>query len=281
MGRKLNEAGYTIGNISCQSKSSADKAQRFIGAGTTSEPEEGPRRSALSSTIIIIGTPDRSISSVDVRLAPHLHKGHIILHLSGALPSSRLKHCRDRQAAIGSMHPLQSFADPEATLEILAGSTFACEGDERAVVAGFEIAQAVGGHPIRIQTESKSIYHAAAAAASNFMIAPLLLALDLMKAAGLDHETGLQALSPLITGTARNAVRIGVPDALTGPIERNELLVIQGHLQSIAKDCPDCLPSYRALARLTVDVAIRKGRLSEAEAAKLITLIAADISDIP
>jgi len=99
-----------------------------------------------------------------------------------------------------------------------------------------------------------------------------------MKAAGVDRETALKALAPLIVGTAQNAVKVGVPEALTGPIERNDLLVIQGHLESIAKLCPESLPSYRAFALLTVKAAERKGKLARTDADKLHSLL--DITDI-
>lgn len=249
-----------------------------MGSGIPVNPDKAFETAATSPTIII-GTPDRTIASVEESLAPHVTEGQIVLHLSGALPSSLLARCRARKAAIGSMHPLQSFADPEATLAIIEGSIFACEGDEPAVQAGFEIARAIGGQPIRIQTESKTIYHAAAAAASNFMIAPILLGLDLMQAAGIDRETGLKALTPLILGTAKNAIQVGVPDALTGPIERNDRIVIQDHIESIRHSCPEHLKAYIEMARLTIAAAERKGKLSGSDADKLRELLPVDISD--
>ncbi|MBU0755696.1 MAG: DUF2520 domain-containing protein [Planctomycetes bacterium] len=273
LGRKLHEAGWILETICCRTRSSADQACAFIGAGTPVGLDE--QRPPISDTaaIILLGTPDREIARAETLIAENISPGSVILHLSGALPSSILRRSKERGAKTGSMHPLQSFADPEASLKILSGSVFACEGDEPAVEVAFQIAETVGGRPIHIETSSKETYHAAASAASNFMIAPLLLALDLMEAAGLEREIGMQALIPLISGTAKNIIQLGVPDALTGPIERNDQIVIEGHLKAIAQDAPHLRDTYIALAQMTVTAARRKGTLSEKAVKELLELL--------
>lgn len=273
LGRKLHERGWPIETICCTTHASAEAACSFIGAGTPVGLDEDHPLISDATRLVVLGTPDREVSPTETLVAESVTRDFVVLHLSGALPSSILKQCKKRGAAIGSMHPLQSFAEPEAALKIVAGSFFACEGDDAALEHAFTLAKAVGGRPIRIDTASKEIYHAAAAAASNFMIAPLLLALDLMETAGLDRKTALNALEPLILGTAKNAVQFGVPDALTGPIERNDRLVIEGHLKAIARDCPDLKADYTALAHMTVQAAARKGVLSEDQADALHALL--------
>lgn len=228
---------------------------------------------ASSAEVILIGTPDREITQAEAAVAETLTRAHIVLHFSGALPSSILEQSRGKGAAVGSMHPLQSFADPKAALDLVKGTLFACEGDERAVTVAFRLAQAVGGRPTQIETASKAVYHAAASAASNFLIVPLLLAMDLMEAAGLDKMTGLAALSPLVLGTAKNATTMGVPDALTGPIERNEQAIIKGHIQAIEQSCPHLKPLYLDLARMTVETARRKGSVSPSEVLEMQVLL--------
>jgi predicted short-subunit dehydrogenase-like oxidoreductase (DUF2520 family) len=272
LGRKLREVGWRLAEVCCRTLESAREACAFMGGGSPVEPGAAGRIAA-SAPLVIVATPDREIASVEALVAREADAQSVVLHLSGALPSSILSECRDQGAAVGSMHPLQSFADPEAALALLEGSIFACEGDEAAIAAGFEIARALGGRPLRIETRSKEIYHAAAAAASNFMIAPLMLALDLMEAAGLDRGTGLEALEPLILGTAKNAVKRGAPEALTGPIERNDRLVIEGHLAAIERDVPELKSAYVALARLTVEAARRKGALGDADASELLKIL--------
>jgi predicted short-subunit dehydrogenase-like oxidoreductase (DUF2520 family) len=223
--------------------------------------------------LVLLGTPDQEITRAESDLARSLKPGSTVLHLSGALSSALLARCRERGAHVGSMHPLQSFADPKAALAIVSGSVFACEGDDSAVSTAFTLAKAVGGLPIRIETLAKPIYHAAATAASNFLIAPILLALDLMDHAQIDRENALKALTPLILGTAKNAAALGVPQALTGPIERGDRLVVEGHMKAIEAKCPSLLPKYVALARLTVEAARLKGTLHRGDVEALMKIL--------
>lgn len=263
LGKLLHDTGIKIEVVCCRTAASASLACEFMGGGAPMAVAY-LEKAAASAPVILIATPDTVIPQVAATMAPGIKAGTVVLHLSGALPSTILAPCRLRGASVGSMHPLQSFADPAAALSLVPGSVFACEGDEEALSTAFTLAESMGGRPIRIETDAKAIYHAAAAAASNFLIAPLLLALDLMESAGIGRETGLDALRPLITGTAQNAALRGVPDALTGPIERGDALVIRGHLESMERVCPELKDKYLELARMTLEAAQRKGSLTPA-----------------
>ncbi len=272
LGKLLSAAGFSIRGVCCTSRESAARACRFIGTGTPLDPGEG-EAVARSADWVIIATPDSVIAEAASTLVQGIGPKSVVLHLSGALSSELLEPCRRRGAAVGSMPPLQSFADPESALKIISGSIFAIEGDEAAVTAAYQIAEGIGGSPIRIETASKAIYHAAASAASNFLIPPLVLAMDLMGAAGLARDTALEALKPLILGTAANAASVGVPQALTGPIERGDCLVVEGHLEAIEKVSPLLKERYLVLARLTVEAAKRKGALSEDQAREMRAIL--------
>ena len=257
----MKEAGHSIAGVCCRSRESACNACSFMGAGDALDSGEADK-AAASADVVIIATPDNVIGKIEEAASRGVKKGGVVLHLSGALPSLVLEHCRSRGAHTGSMHPLQSFAVPEAAIRSVPGSLFACEGDGKALGTALMIAESIGGKPVEIDTASKPLYHAAAASASNFLIAPILLAVDLMEKAGLDRKTGLEALAPLILGTCKNATQVGVPGALTGPIERGDHAVVADHLKAIEKGCPELLPIYIRLARMTLDAAKRKGRFT-------------------
>jgi predicted short-subunit dehydrogenase-like oxidoreductase (DUF2520 family) len=266
LGRLLHEAGVPIRGVSCRSPESAAAACTFMGGG---EPMPAAAEAAASARCVIIATPDRLIADADKETARGVGPGSVVLHLSGALPSSILTACRAAGAHVGSMHPLQSFTDPVKSLEIVAGSVFACEGDDAAVRAATEIAAAAGGRPVTIPTESKPLYHAAAAAASNFVSTVLCLSVDLMEKTGMDRKTALDALVPLIDGTVRNAQTRGLPDALTGPVERGDVETVRTHLEAIRAACPELEAKYAALLELTVDAALRKGSITADQAKAL------------
>jgi len=266
LGRLLREAGVAIRGVACRSLASAGEACTFMGAG---EPLAAAADAAAAAGCVIIATPDRIIAEAEKQAARGVGPGHVVLHLSGALPSSVLSACRAAGASVGSMHPLQSFTDPGKSLEIVAGSVFACEGDGDAVRAATAIAGAVGGRPVTIPTESKPLYHAAAAAASNFLSTVLCLGVDLMEKTGMDRKTALDALLPLIEGTIRNARARGLPQSLTGPVERGDADTVRAHLEAIRRTCPELEEKYAALVAMTVDAALRKGSITAEQAAAM------------
>jgi len=266
LGRLLQEAGIPIRGVCCRSPASAEKACAFMGAG---EPMAAAAAAAASAGCVIIATPDRAIAGAEKDAARGIETGRVVLHLSGALPSSILSACSGAGAAVGSMHPLQSFTDPERSLENVAGSVFACEGDGEAVRTATAIAEAAGGLPVTIPTQSKPLYHAAAAAASNFVSTILCLSVDLMEKTGMDRKTALDALVPLIDGTIRNARARGLPQALTGPVERGDVNTVRTHLQAIRAACPELEGIYSSLVGMTVDAALRKGSITKEQAAAL------------
>ena len=91
-------------------------------------------------------------------------RGKIVLHTSGALSSDVLDSVRRCGAAVGSMHPLQTFSGVE--VPPLEGRVFTIEGDTGAVRMARQIARALGAVPVHIDGSKKPLYHAAGALAA-------------------------------------------------------------------------------------------------------------------
>ena len=104
---------------------------------------------------------------------------------------------------------------------------------------------------------SAPAYHAAAALASNALVA---LASVAAQVSGLSD--GLKALLPLLYGAVDNLDRLGLPAALTGPIERGDISTVEAHLQALQHN-PTALSVYAALGKATADVARSKESLSQ------------------
>jgi predicted short-subunit dehydrogenase-like oxidoreductase (DUF2520 family) len=161
LGKRLHELGWKIGAIVAQSEASARKAVRFIGAGRARATIS---RDVLASKLILICTPDDAIDGVAkelARIGAEELRGKVVLHTSGALDSKALRAMRKCGAAVGSMHPLQSFSG--VAIPPLEGKVFAIEGDPAAVRLARQIARALGGLPVQI------------AGGSNLCIPPPLL----------------------------------------------------------------------------------------------------------
>ncbi len=207
-----------------------------------------------SVEVIILAVPDDALATVASQLSESgsMKGTHTVLHLSGALDRAAIAVLAPYGCALGSLHPLQSLSDPGSAPTRLRGAAAAVEGDERAVRMAGELARAVGLEPIRIPSESKSLYHAAAVFASNYVVTVTAAAHRLLEQVGLSEAEARAALAPIIRGTVENIVEHGPERALTGPVVRGDRTTIARHLEALPDDEAAL---YRALGRAALKVA--------------------------
>lgn len=207
-------------------------------------------------------------------------EGQGIVHCSGALSSDVLQSARKMGACVASFHPLQTFASFEAALSHIPGSTFALEGDATLVAQLDRLVELLNGTSLHLRGEEKTIYHAAAAIASNYTVTLATLAANLLVREGIapDTNTALHYLMPLLRGTVDNLDALGVPGALTGPLARGDVGTVARHIEALEGCEPQMAHLYRHLAQLTLPLALQKGQIDEAAAQELTTLLNADMS---
>lgn len=253
MARALVEAGWTLCGVASRRLESARKAVAWIGAGTAYGRAED---AAASAGVVLIAVPDAAVGHVARALAEvSAGEGAVALHTSGALSSDVLAPMRAKGWAVGSMHPLQTFAGPEEVMDLLAGAFFCCEGDELALAVARTAVRDLGGHFQTISPQGKILYHAAACVASNFLVALEASAAELLTRAGVPKSEALRMLLPLIRGTVANLARVGLPRALTGPVARRDWGTVEAHLAEMGRQAPELLPLYRALCERTTTLA--------------------------
>ena len=105
------------------------------------------------------------------------------------------------------------------------------------------LAEALGMRPFEVPEESRAAYHAAAAMASNLLVALEESAAELARAA-LGIEDARELLAPLVLRTAANWAERG-PDALTGPIARGDRATVERHRAALAETAPELLARLR------------------------------------
>ena len=204
---------------------------------------------------VVITTPDDAIAEVAASLAGRLRPGAVALHCAGALNSAVLRP--SGAAAVGSLHPVQTIAHPNAGPGALAGAWAGVEGDPAAVGRAEDLARAVGLRTVRLTPESKPLWHAAAVLACNDLVALLHLADRLLvEAAGAPQ--GVEILLPLVRATLDNVERHGLAAALTGPVARGDEGTVARHLAAL-EDHPAAKAAYEALAVAARDLARRAG----------------------
>lgn len=271
---QLFACGYGITAVVSRTLSSAEKTAAVCGIPRMAEVPCGITDAA---DVIFITTPDGEIESACRELGKNggIKAGAVVLHCSGALPSSILASARDRGAHVGSLHPLQSFAADAGADNPFKGIVMSAEGDAPAVAVSEQIAADLGAVCFRIRTEAKTLYHASAVVASNYLVTLMDLSFGLLAAAGIPEENAMEVLSPLINGTLANVERVGTAPALTGPVSRGDGATIEQHVKEIEKLAPDLLGLYRALGLQTVQVGLAGGHITRDKADELNRLLEA------
>ncbi len=272
LGVLLTRAGHEVVAVSSRTLKSARACAHRIGKVAVIGD---PGLAAMGADAVLLAVPDRAIPSIAIQVAAGgaLKRGAVVAHLSGALPSGVLAGVRAAGGWTASMHPLQSFADIETAVESLPGSFFFLEGDEEGVDVLRSLVLAIDGRPVPLDSTSKALYHAAACAASNYLVTLVDYAATLMTRAGVPPDVALPAILPLVKGTVRNLEVVGLPGALTGPIERGDIGTVRGHLAALRSLPGDLVRLYAALARKTVEVALRKGKIERETADAFLALL--------
>ena len=272
LGLLLQRAGNTIVALASRTKRRAQATATLLGGV---EVVADPGLAAMGADVVLLAVPDREIAAVarQVVAGGALKRGAVVAHLAGGLAASVLDAVHAVGAHAGALHPLQTFADVDTAVRLLPGTTFALEGDPPALEVLAALATSIGGRPLRLAPGHKALYHAGAVAASNFVVTLMDYAVRLLVRAGVPESEALPALLPLLKGTLTNLETLGLPAALTGPIARGDVATVQAHLAALAAVPEDMLPVYTALARKTVEVALRKGTLAAQEARQIVRWI--------
>jgi predicted short-subunit dehydrogenase-like oxidoreductase (DUF2520 family) len=272
LGLLLQRAGHTLVAITSRTKRHAQAAAQHLGPV---EIVSDPGMAVMGADVTLLAVPDREIEAVAAQVAGGgaLKRGSVVAHLAGGLPSSILADARAAGAAVGCCHPLQTFADVDTAVRLLPETHFFLEGDPAAVDVLAALATSIGGHPVRMGPDGKALYHAGAVAASNFVVTLVDYAVNLLVAAGVPHDRALPALLPLLEGTLHNLRALGLPKALTGPIARGDAPTVERHVDALGRAPGDLLRLYRELARKNVEVALKKGGLTHAQAERILALL--------
>lgn len=229
-------AGHTI--VSIRSRS-AHSAARFADLVT---PDAGP------PDLTVIAVRDDMISVVAEGLADAPPAAAV--HMSGAVPVTALATLADRGWAVGSWHPLQTLPTPEAGAERLAGSWVGITADEPLRSELHAFSTSLGCKPFDLSDEDKAAYHAAAAAAANFVVTSLSVAERLAEQANVPFE----AYRPLVDAIVENSFSLGAEQSLTGPIARGDVTTVAAHLETAEAVDPILGTMFRSMARATAEL---------------------------
>jgi predicted short-subunit dehydrogenase-like oxidoreductase (DUF2520 family) len=187
--------------------------------------------------LVLVCVPDATIAEVAQGLAP----GPLVAHVSGATPLSAL----DPHVRRFSVHPLQTFTlarGPEQLDGAWAAVT--AETDETCAT-GLWLAEILGLRPFELADSARTLYHAGAVFASNYLVTLHRAASLLFEGVGAPPE----ALLPLMQRTIENDFE------LTGPIARGDWTTVEAHRAAIGAAHPELEHLYETLAGGTLALA--------------------------
>lgn len=222
--------------------------------------------------LVILAVPDDVLPSLASSL--RLYAGQALVHTSGLLGAEVLGPAMAAGTQAGAFHPLVAFADLDRALAALPGATIAIEGDDELAAHLADMAEAIGGVPVRLAPGAKAAYHAAAVLAAGGVVALLDTIREVGAIMGLDEAGALRVYLPLLEQTVANARALGIAGALTGPATRGDAGTVRAHLEALAADAPDALSVYRALVERSVRIAISRGALSPEASERLRAALA-------
>jgi predicted short-subunit dehydrogenase-like oxidoreductase (DUF2520 family) len=245
-------------DVLSRSSDNARTACEFIGVGRAVQDYAALEQ----ADIYLIATPDDQIAACCERLANsgRILSGTVVFHCSGALPASVLQPALACGALVASVHPIRSFALPEQVAASFAGTWCGMEGDAQALAVVAPLFEAIGAHCIAIDPDAKTLYHAAAVFASNYLVTVIDVGLQAYGQAGVPPEVAMKLMEPLVRKTVDQVFDAGTAAALSGPIARGDMATVERQAQALNEWNRDHGSLYRCLAQATLRLAGQRKR---------------------
>ena len=268
IGLLAGRAGYPVVAVASRRRASAEQAARAIGEGVAVRE---PLEAAAMGGLLLLTVPDDALADLADQLARAraVRPGAVVAHCSGALPSRVLAPLEACGADLASMHPLQTFPTVASAVESLPGCYCLCEGAPAAVSRVMQLAADIGCVPVEIEPDRKTLYHAAACIACNYLATLQEAALAAAVLAGIGRDAARKALAPLVAATVRNVSELDTGAALTGPIARGDAQTVLRHLTALRHTDPTLADLYRQLGLRTVELAAKAGRIDPEQVRRL------------
>jgi predicted short-subunit dehydrogenase-like oxidoreductase (DUF2520 family) len=238
--------------------------------------------------LLLLSVPDDSLGALVDRLAAAgaLRPGQVVVHTSGRHGLAVAHAAADRGCVTVALHPAMTFTGTDVDLDRLPGCTYGLTANPAGRAVAHQLVADLGGHPVVVAEEQRTLYHAALAHGANHLGTLVGQAMDLLRAAGSTDPAG--TLRPLLQAALDNTLAYG-DAALTGPVVRGDSGTVADHLTALraysarvadedAGSADEVSDAYRTMASVTAARAVRSGRLDAAAAAELAELLDARTS---
>jgi predicted short-subunit dehydrogenase-like oxidoreductase (DUF2520 family) len=262
LGVALERAEHVVVACSAISSASRLRAERRL----PDTPIKPVPEVAAQSELLLLAVPDSELPDLISGLASTgaVRPGTIVAHTSGANGVALLDPLTRLGCLPLAIHPAMTFTGADEDITRLSDT---CFGITAADDVGYAIAQSlvleIGGEPVRVREDARTLYHAALAHVSNHMVTLVADALDALRAALAGQELlgqelvgaepgGIaeRVLAPLARAALENTLQRGQA-ALTGPVARGDAAAVAGHLAALAEVDPTLAEAYRTASLRT------------------------------
>lgn len=252
LGRYFYEKNLKLSGYYSKSYAHSCKAAEF----THSKSYKTIKELVKESQIIFITVPDSSIYDVYLQLKQYELKDKILCHCSGALSAEVFEDIESIGAYGYSIHPAFAINDKENSYKKISRAFFTIEGNDEKISVIQKIFEKLKNPVQIIHAKDKHKYHASLVMASNLVIGLYHIALSQLEECGFSYSMANEVLKPLFLNNAENLCSNGCMNALTGPVERNDIDTINKHL-SILNNL-STLNLYRILSNELINIAKQK-----------------------
>jgi predicted short-subunit dehydrogenase-like oxidoreductase (DUF2520 family) len=235
-------------------------------------PTDVPAEAVADVDLVLVATPDAAVEAVvtDLARSDALRQTHRVVHVAGSLGLAPLRRAVLAGAGVAACHPAMTVPTGARDPDLLVGTAWAVTAPPACRGWAHDLVVDLGGDPHDVPDEVRPLYHAGLAVGSNAVAAGVVVARQLLLAAGIADPAPF--LGPLVERSVGNALTSGAA-ALTGPVVRGDVGTVAAHLAALGADVPELRDAYRDLTRVLLG-RVRAG-LSPAAAAELDTLLAA------
>ena len=250
MGKFFALGGLNVSGYFSRSVQSAREAADFTGSSCF----ESLGELVAASDAVFITVPDGAITRVYEQLCAYDLTGKQICHCSGSLSAAEAFPTLAEKGATGySVHPLFPVSSKQHSYAELPKAYFCIEGSEEHLDEWKRLLSALGPTVQVIPSQEKKRYHAACVVAANLVCGLAQQGMDMLRACGFSEAGARAALAPLMRANMDHILEVGPTDALTGPIERNDVATVAAHLACF--DSPTERELYRSVSLKLVEMA--------------------------
>lgn len=262
LGVALERAEHVVVACSAVSAASRRRAERRLPDTVILPVDEV----ANNAELLVLAVPDAELAALVAGLAATgaVKPGTIVVHTSGANGIAILEPLTALGCVPLAIHPAMTFTGADEDITRLSET---CFGVTAADEIGYAIAQAlvleIGGEPVRVREDARTLYHAALAHAANHIVTVVADAVEALRAALWGSElvgqetigdapggVAERVVAPLARAALENTLRRGQA-ALTGPVARGDAAAVARHLEALVEVDPDLAEAYRTVSLRT------------------------------